>query len=288
VGATVWKGQLSFGMVCFPVKLTAAARGETIGFHQLHQCDHSRVRQVLYCQAEDRPIARSELVKGFEYAKDRYVVLDEADLARAEPRTARVLEVLEFVPAAEVDPVYLCTSYYVAPEPAARKPYTLLPAALRRRGHVAVAQWTAHSREHLVLIRPGGCGLVLHTLYYPDEVRAADEFRADTCEPAARELELACLLVDALAARFEPGKYHDRYRERLRAVIEAKVRGQELETGAAEPPAGRVMDILAALQASLARSNQPRDGARTVPLPPACQTGATARKRRRRRAAAAS
>jgi DNA end-binding protein Ku len=273
-------------MVSFPVKLTAAARSDSIGFHQLHACDHSRIKQVLYCQAEDRPVNRSELVKGFEYARDQYVVLDETDLASAEPRTARVLEVLEFVPAAEVDPVYLSTSYYVAPDNAARRPYTLLLAAMRQRGQVAVAQWTAHDREHLVLIRPGGCGLVLHTLHYHDEVRAADEFRADTSEVAARELELAAMLVDALAAPFEPRKYHDRYRERLRAVIDAKVQGKELERRPHQPPSAPVIDIVEALKASLARTKKPAEPAQTPAEP--SQVEANGRKRRRRLMAAAS
>jgi len=113
MASTVWKGHIAFGMVCFPVQLCAAARSQTVTFHQLHHSDHSRVKQVLYCQEEDQPVSRSELVKGFEYEKDRYVILEEHDLARAEPRTARVMEVLEFVPAAEVDPVYLDASYCV-------------------------------------------------------------------------------------------------------------------------------------------------------------------------------
>ena len=210
MSTTVWKGHIAFGMVSFPVKLQAAARSQSISFHQLHGHDHSRVKQVLYCQAEDRPVARTELVKGFEYEKDRYVVLDEKDLACAEPRSARVMEVLEFVAAAEVDPVYLDTSYYILPETAGLRPYTLLFEAMRRGGVVALAQWTAHNREHLVLLRAGERGLILHTLYYHDEVRAAEEFGTDTSQIQARELELATLLVDSLASAFEPAKYRDR------------------------------------------------------------------------------
>lgn len=282
MATTVWKGHIAFGMVSFPVKLSAAARSQTISFHQLHQCDHSRVKQVLYCQAEDQPVSRSELVKGFEYAKDRYVVLDERDLARAEPRTARVLEVLEFVPAAEVDPVYLDASYYVVPEAAGQRPYTLLFEALRQSGYVALAQWTAHNREHLVVVRPGRCGLVLHTLYYHDEVRALEEFRTDTSPIAARELELARLLVDALATRFEPVKYRDRYRENLQALIETKVRGQEVGERVAEPALAPVVDLLEALQASLARAKKPMAVASAVAALPASEVGESGGKRRKR------
>src|ERR1700674_4609741 len=132
MGTSIWKGHISFGLVAFPVKLHAAARSQAVSFTQLHQCDHSRVKQVLYCQAEDKPVSRSELVKGFEYEKDRYVVVEEGELEQMVPRSSRVMDVLEFVPAAEVDPVYLDTSYYVVPERAGEKPYTLLYEALRR------------------------------------------------------------------------------------------------------------------------------------------------------------
>src|ERR1700680_37319 len=146
MATSVWKGHVSFGLVSFPVKLHAAARSQAVSFHQLH-CDHSRVKQVLYCRAEDKPVSRSELVKGFEYEKDRYVVVEERELDQMAPRSSRVMEVLEFVPEAEVDPVYLDASYYVVPERAGEKPYTLLYEALRRSGYVRIAQLRMHSRE---------------------------------------------------------------------------------------------------------------------------------------------
>jgi DNA end-binding protein Ku len=254
---TVWKGHIAFGMVSFPVKLHAAARSQTVSFHLLHKCDHSRVKQVLYCQAEDQPVSRTDLVKGFEYDKDRYVVIDEHDLTRAEPRTARLMEVLRFVPAAQVDPVYLDTSYYVVPEAAGQRPYTLLFHALKQSGYVAMAQWTAHNREHIVLLRPGRHGLILHTLYYQDEVRAADEFHTDTSQIPDREQELARLLIDALAAAFDPTQYRDRYRENLRALIEAKIQGQEIAAGVPEPVRPPVLDIIRALETSLAHAKKP-------------------------------
>jgi len=157
MGNSIWKGHIAFGLVAFPVSLHAAARSQAVSFNQLHQCDHSRVKQVLYCQAEDQPVARHELVKGYEYEKDRYVIVEEDELAQMAPRSSRVMEVLEFVPEAEVDPVYLDASYYVAPERAGEKPYTLLYAALRNTGQAALAQLTMHNREHLVLLRPGRC-----------------------------------------------------------------------------------------------------------------------------------
>jgi DNA end-binding protein Ku len=257
MASTVWKGHIAFGMVSFPVKLHAAARSQSVAFHLLHECDHSRVKQVLYCQAEDQPVSRTDLGKGFEYDKDRYVVVDEHDLTRAEPRTARLMEVLRFVPAARVDPVYLDTSYYVVPEAAGQRPYTLLFHALSQSGYVAMAQWTAFNREHIVPLRPGRYGLILHTLYYQDEVRAEDEFHIDTAQIPDRELELARLLIDALAAGFEPAEYRDRYRENLRALIEAKIRGQDIADGVAEPVRPAVLDIVKALETSLARAKKP-------------------------------
>jgi DNA end-binding protein Ku len=137
------------------------------------------------------------------------------------------------------------------------RPYTLLFEAMRQRGMVALAQWTAHNREHLVLIRPGVFGLILHTLYYHDEVRALEEFRTDTSQIQGRELELATLLVDSLAAAFEPAKYRDRYRENLRALLDAKIRGQEVVAGVTEPGLPPAMDILEALKASLAKTRKP-------------------------------
>ena len=267
MGNSIWKGHISFGLVAFPVKLHAAARSQAVSFNQLHQCDHSRVKQVLYCQAEDKPVGRSELVKGFEYEKDRYVVVEERELDQMAPRSSRVMEVLEFVPQAEVDPVFLDASYYVVPERAGEKPYTLLYEALRRSGYVSIAQLTLHSREHLVLLRPGRFGLVLHTLFYSDEVRTLDEFRTDTEWVAPQELELAHLLVESLAAGFEPAKYKDRYRENLRALLDAKIRGEELKLGAMEPAPAPVPDILEALKASLERLKKPVVVAQQPPQP---------------------
>ena len=264
---SIWKGHIAFGLVAFPVKLHAAARSQAVSFNQLHQCDHSRVKQVLYCQAEDQPVSRNELVKGYEYEKDRYVVVEDGELAQITPRSSRVMEVLEFVPEAEVDPVYLDASYYVAPQRAGEKPYTLLYEALRRTGQAALAQLTMHNREHLVLLRPGRFGLMLHTLFYRDEIRALDEFRTDTEWVTPQELELARLLVESLAAHFEPANYKDNYRESVRALIDSKIRGEELKPGAitwAPPP---VTDILEALKASLARAKKPVEVAQLTPQP---------------------
>src|SRR5262249_59885827 len=150
MASTVWKGHLTFGLVSFPVRLYSAARSESISFNQLHKTDGSRVKQVLYCQLEDKPIPRSELVKGFEYEKDRYVVVEDEEIKKVAPKTAKVMEILEFVESKEIDPVYLESSYYMAPEPGGEKAYALLFEALRKSGYSGVAKIAMHNREHIV------------------------------------------------------------------------------------------------------------------------------------------
>src|SRR4029077_9618116 len=213
MASTVWKGHLTFGMVSFPVRLYSAARSESISFNQLHKHDGSRVKQVLFCQAEDKPIPRSEIGKGFEYEKDRYVVIEDEEVKKVAPQTAKVMEILEFVKTDQVDPIYLETSYYLAPDEAGEKPYALLFDALKRTGYVGVARIAMHNREHIVILRPGKQGALLHTMYFSHEIRQVDGFRTDLTLVKDKEVALATSLVEALAAEFEPEKYKDSYRE---------------------------------------------------------------------------
>ncbi len=263
MATTVWKGHITFGLVSFPVKLFTAARGESVGFNQLHKDDHSRVKQVLYCAAEDKPISRSDIVKGYEYEKDRYIVIDDEDLKKIAPKSAKVMEILEFVKSDEVDAVYLESSYYLAPDEAGERPYALFFDALRRSGYVGVAKITMHNREHIVILRPGRYGLLLHTMYYADEVRRTEEFRTDTSVVKDKEIELAMTLINTLAASFEPEKYKDTYRASVQALIDAKVKGEEVVATAAPAPA-KVVDILTALQQSLDRIKKPAGSAATA------------------------
>jgi len=257
MASTVWKGHLTFGLVSLPVKLYSAARSETVSFNQLHKSDHSRVKQVLYCQAEDKPVPRAELVKGYEYEKDKYVVVDEEEIKKVAPRTAKTMEILEFVKASDVDAVFFESSYYVAPDDAGEKPYALLFEALRRSEYLALAKIAMHNREHIVLLRPGKHGILMHTMYYTDEIRQVEEFRTDISLVKEKELELAMSLIENLTGAFEPEKYKDTYRENLRAMIAAKVEGKET----VEPPApthlAPVIDILEALKMSIAEAKKP-------------------------------
>jgi DNA end-binding protein Ku len=243
-------------LVSFPVRLFSAARSETISFNQLHKDDHSRIKQVTYCQAEDKPIPRSELVKGYEYEKDRYVVIDDEDIKAAAPKTAKVMEILEFVKAEQVDPIYLESSYYMAPEEGGEKLYALLFQALRESQLYALAKVAMHNREHVIVLRPGAKGILSHTMYYQDEIRQVDEFRTDTSLVKEKELAMAKMLIASLEADFEPAKYHDAFRDNVRKMIDAKVEGRDV-VAAPVAQAAPVIDIMEALKRSLAERRKP-------------------------------
>ena len=256
MASSVWKGHLTFGLVSFPIRLFSAARSESVSFNLLHKEDHSRIRQVIYCQAEDKPVPRSELVKGYEYEKDQYVEIDDEDIKKVAPKTAKVMEILEFVKSAEVDPIYLESSYYVAPDEGGEKPYALLFQALRESQYYGVAKVAMHNREHIIILRPGDKGILSHTMYYADEIRHVEEFRTDTSLVKEKELAMAKMLISSLEAEFEPQKYHDTYRDNLQKMIEAKIEGRKV---VATPSAhiAPVIDIMEALKKSLEQKKKP-------------------------------
>ncbi len=256
MATSIWKGHLTFGLVSFPVRLFTAARSESISFNQLHKEDNSRIKQVVYCQSEDKPIPRSEIVKGYEYEKGKYVVIDDEDIKKVAPKTAKVMEIQEFVKADDVDPVFLESSYYMAPDEGGEKPYSLLFAAMRETKYYGIAKIAMHNREHVVVLRPGDKGMVLHTMYYADEVRRSDEFRTDASSLKDKELALAKMLVESLAGEFEPEKYRDAYRDNLRKMIDAKIEGHKVvETP--EAHIAPVIDIMEALKKSLEMRKPP-------------------------------
>ncbi len=284
MASSVWKGHLTFGLVSFPVRLFSAARGETISFNLLHKADHSRIKQVIYCQAEDKPIPRSELVKGYEYEKDHYVEVEDEEIKKVAPKTAKVMELLEFVKSEQVDPIYLESSYYMAPDEGGEKPYALLFEALRAAKYYGIAKVAMHNREHIVIIRPNGKGMVLHTMFYTDEIRQVDEFRTDTSKVQEKELNLAKMLIESLAAEFEPEKYTDAYRANLQKMIQAKLEGQQV-VATPTPHIAPVIDIMEALKKSLAEQKKPIRSATAVvaetEAEPEVQAQPAARKRRR-------
>ena len=262
MATTVWKGHLTFGLISIPVRMFAAARGERISFNQLHKVCHSRLRQPLFCPVCNRNVERSEIVKGYEYEKDQYVLFTEEELDKVEPASAHVMEILEFVKLDEMDPLYFDSSYYISPEDAGVKAYQLLMKAMEESGYGAIAKLTMHQREHIVIVRPGKQGMTLHTMFYSNEIRNAEAVPSDKTELKDQEKKLAEQLIQSLAAPWQPDKYRDQYQENLRAMIDAKLKGQEV-TEVAQPHMAPVIDLMEALKKSLAEK-------RTAP-PPAAQ-----------------
>jgi DNA end-binding protein Ku len=253
MAASVWTGYLTFGLISLPVRLFSGARGSRVGFHMLHRNDNVRVKQQLICPAEDKVVDRDEIVKGYEYRKGEYVVIEPDEIKKIEPKTAKAMEILEFVKADEVDPVYFESSYYLAPEEAGRRPYALLVRALRESDYVAIAKLTMHNREYTVILRPYENGMMLHTMYYADEVRAMPEVAEPQAELKEAEIKVAQQLISALAAKFEPEKYHDTFEDNVKKLIEAKLEGREVTAVEKPRKPAPVVDLMAALKQSLAQ-----------------------------------
>jgi len=266
MATSVWKGYLTFGLISIPIRLFSAARGERISLNQLHSVCHSRIKMPLFCPTCDRKVERNEIVKGYEYEKDQYVLFDENELDKIEPESARSMEILEFVRLEEIDPLYYESSYYVTPEDEGRKAYQLLLDAMEDSEYAAIAKITMHQREHIVVIRPRDNGMTLHTMFYTNEIRAVAEYgkRTPAAEPKEAEKKLATQLIESLAAKFEPEKYKDQYQESMKALIAAKQAGQEV----AEVPHAKmapVIDLMEALKKSIAEKEKPA-GAKKPPV----------------------
>jgi len=202
--------------------------------------------------AEADEVRPANLVRGFEVEKDRFVVVEDEEIRSLAPETSREMEVMEFVRLDEVDPIYFETSYYVKPDEAGARPYALLVEAMRQAEYVGVAELAMHGRRHVVILRPGAKGMVAHTMFYLDEVRREQEFQADTAGLNPKELDLAKRLIGTMAVSFDPAKYRDEYREKLRELIESKAPSRG-STPTPKKPVEAAVDILAALRKSLAQ-----------------------------------
>jgi DNA end-binding protein Ku len=258
MATSVWKGYLTFGLISIPIRLFSAARSERISLNQLHKVCNSRIRMPLFCPTCQRQVERSEIVKGYEYEKDQYVLFTEEELDKIEPESARTMEILEFVKLDEIDPLYFDASYFITPEEEGRKAYQLLLEAMEATGYAAIAKITMHQREHIVVVRPRENGMTLHTMFYTNEIRQVAEYgqRTTAAEPKEAEKKLATQLIESLAAPFEPEKYKDQYQESMKAMIAAKQQGQEI---AAAPHAklAPVIDLMDALKKSIAEKEKP-------------------------------
>jgi len=251
MASTIWKGYITFGLITIPIRLYAAARTERVSFNQIHEPCGSRIKQQTFCPRCDRVIERSELVKGFEVEKDRYVIINDDEIKTVAPPSSDNMEIIEFVKAEGIDPIYYDASYFMVPEEAGKKAYHLLLETMQKSGFSAIAKITMYQREYTIVVRPHADGLLLHTMFYPEEVREVPEFHRDpnvTVKP--QEVALAERLVEGLATDFDPSKYHDEYQNRLKEMIEAKREGLAVAQPAPRKIAP-VIDLMTALQKSL-------------------------------------
>jgi len=247
---TLWKGSISFGLVNVPVKMHAATESQEFQFNYLHKpCQH-RIRSVKKCPSCEVDVDTADLVKGYEYEKDRYVVLSDEDLASLEQPMSRSIDILDFINLKEIDPIYFQKSYYLSPEETAMKAYHLLCQAMEDSGKVALARVTMRSKQHLACLRVFEQGLVMETMYYPKEIRHMEAVGVPVV-PTEIELTMARQLIDNLARPFEPEKYRDELHEQMALLIESKVAGESFKAGI--PAQGRkVIDLMEALRASIA------------------------------------
>jgi DNA end-binding protein Ku len=251
----VWKGTLSFGLLAIPVKLYTAARSQRMNLHQLHKVCHTRLKQPLYCPQCNRQVDRSEVVRGYEYEKGRYAIVNDEEIKKITPPSSTVMEIVAFVKQEQMDPIYFDASYFMLPDKDSEKPYALLLKTLEDRNRVGIATVTMHQREYTVSIRPRKNGLTVHTMYYANEIREVAGYgKAEKdvkLKPA--EVKLAEQLVESLSQDFKPEQFHDKFQENLKALIEAKQKGKTV-VAEPKPAPGRVIDMMEALKKSLANA----------------------------------
>ena len=249
---------ISFGMVAIPVDLyTAVLSSEKISFNLLHAKDGSRLKQQYVCIAEQEVVGRDEIVKGYEFAKDQYVMFTPEELKALEEAGSHSVDVAEFVPLAAVDPVYFATAYYLAPDQGGARPFTLFVTALRESGRCAVGRWASHGRDHVVILRPLGNALALHQLHFAPEVQSVDALGVESAKVRDAELRLARQLIEQQSTeRFDPAAYPDEVKARVEEAIQRKVQGERVTVAEPRPAAGgKVVDLMSALKASLERGS---------------------------------
>jgi DNA end-binding protein Ku len=261
----IWKGAVSFGLVSIGVKLYSATEEKDIRFHQVHRADGGRIRYKRVCAVCGEEVPYDDIAKGYDIGGGEMVILTDEDFSDLPLTTNRSIDVHQFVPAEQVDPILYNKAYYLEPEPIATKPYVLLRDALLQSDRVAIVKVALRQREQLATLRVRDGVLVLNTMLWPDEVRAADfGFLDEDIAPRKQELEMAASLIDSMAGDFAPEEYTDEYRNALQQVIDAKIGGQEIVAPpeVEEAPAGAI-DLMAALRASVERARAARAGGGT-------------------------
>ena len=256
-------GIVSFGLVAVPVKLYPATRSKSLSFNMLHKKDRARLKQQYLCSACGDVVERDDTVRGYEYAKGEYAVFTDDELAALDQKSDQSIEIEQFVPIEKVDPVYFDKAYLLGPDKGGHKPYRLLAAAMRESGKCAVAKFSTRGKQQLVLLRQADQGLVLHTLFYADEVRGfADVDLGDEVATKPAEVDLAVKLIDQLATdRFDATLYEDEYRKAALAMIERKIEGKDVVSLPARAPRAQVIDLMDALKQSLATQRPKRASA---------------------------
>jgi DNA end-binding protein Ku len=266
-------------MVAIPMKLYIATESKDIAFVTLHASCHSRLRQKRWCPFHETEVETAEVVRGYEFAKDEYMVMEEADFDDLPLNSKHTIEILSFVDLGTIDPIHYEKSYYIEPEPVGVKPFYLLKTTLEASNRVAIAKVALRQKEHFCLVRPYGEGLIMETMYYPDEIRSTAELEWPANDTLVSEAELAManLLIEQLAGEFHPEEHHDEYRAALAQVIEAKLGTGAIVSPAPAAPEGKVRDLMEALRESIEAAKAGREAASTAE-PPA----ATPKKRTRK------
>ena len=257
---SIWKGAVSFGLVTIPVKVFAATEEKDISFRQVHAADGGRIRYKRVCDIDGEEVPYSDIAKGYEMPDGEILVLEADDLADLPLTSRKVIDVLEFVPMEQIDSISLARAYYLGADGGpAEKPYVLLRDALAESDRVAIVKVTLRNREALAVVRPSEDALVLHTMLWPDEVRSPASVSPPTdIELRSQEVAMARSYIDTLTTDFDPERYHDEYRHALQEVITAKVEGHELEAAPSTPTQGNVVDLMAALRASVDEARRKR------------------------------
>ena len=261
---SMWKGAIQFGLVTIPVKLYLATESRAgVSFNMLHEKDLSRIQMKIFCPVEEEIIPRTDTVKGYEYAPDKYVVITDEDLEKLPLKTVRSIEIEQFVDATEAESQtkFVKQAYYLEPDRVGRKAFQLLKDVLQDKGLTAICKIVIRDREALAALDPFENTMLLSTLYWPDEIRAMSELDLPDEEPEIKpaEKKMAAQLIEAMTGEFDPAAYHDEYREALMQVIESKVEGRETVEVEAPAEATKLVDLMAALQASVTAATSARD-----------------------------
>jgi DNA end-binding protein Ku len=246
----IWTGTISFGMVSIPVRLYTATESHDVHFHLLHKKDGVRLKNVRWCPKDEKAVPWEEVVRGFEYAKGKYVPMTDEDLEHLPIKTVHSVEISDFVKADEVDPIYFDKPYYLSPEETGTKAFALLHKALEETGRAAIAKVAIRDKENLCLVRPYESVLALETMLYANEIRSTEDIAADGAKVSPKELQMAVSLIENLSNTFDPERYEDDYQVALKKVINAKVEGAPLPEAPAERGA-KVVDLMEALRASV-------------------------------------